>query len=504
MTLKCARCEKPIKEGTFCDTCKSYLSSDRRVQKIWTERVFDPPDKARAQDAKRPESPPTKAPPLARPVKPESDPKSPPTPPPPPPPSEPSQYPPQYPYYQYPYYPHYPYYYPSQPPTDAGRIIAGLGIIPSYIFLGLVMVVNFIMLFWGLTYVVPYSLENEGHVAFVYPWPPYLQGIALEGQAFLGWYLFIVIIIIISIFWLIYTEGKNFLHIFIKSSKRIYPPPSKSNNSFVMIAQLFFANIFFGYFVILILVIFQIPISVPEAEPVELSDLLPQLFYSLANASVAEEFGVRILYLGLPLLFVDLVRRTPKKWYRYFTGGTFKLTPATIFFLVFSSAVFALAHSTNWGLWKTVPTFVAGLALGYLFLRKGIHTSIILHFAIDYMILYVAVTMESGDMISATLYSLFILLSIFVWFIVGMVYFGKYSIKIAEFIFIDRFGTRPKPRPEAPPAPAAVPEAVYLAPEQQPPSPAPPPSPYYQYPPPHYYPPYYHQYYYHYYQYPRP
>ena len=54
--------------------------------------------------------------------------------------------------------------------------------------------------------------------------------------------------------------------------------------------------------------------------------------------------------------------------------------------LIFASAlVFGFAHMSGWGLWKVLPTFISGIALGYLYVRFGIHVSIMMHFAIDYM-----------------------------------------------------------------------------------------------------------------------
>jgi hypothetical protein len=173
-----------------------------------------------------------------------------------------------------------------------------------------------------------------------------------------------------------------------------------------------------------------------------------------------------------------------------------------------------MAHTTNWGYWKAIPTFVAGLALGYLYLRKGIHTSIILHFSIDYMIIFFITAMESGYMGSAALYGLFLVFAIFVWFFVGMVFFGIYFVRAMKFVFIEGFGTRKEPVEKGP---VTSRERVHFKqerargpPQQARPVSSPPPSgpapaatpvqqgPY-PYPPPQYYNPYYDPYYYYYY-----
>lgn len=524
MTLKCARCDRKIEEGTFCNECRFHLSRGREYQVTKPERRRKQPSPPQQDKLSKPaKSSPGVPPPSPSPVPPQAA-RAPSGHPPP----QQPQYPGYHPYYyQYPqhpyYYPHYQYYYNQyyQQPSDAGKVIAGLAILPSYFFLGIVLLINVIMLIVGLGYVVPYTFENVGGIAFVYPWPPYLHGITIEGAPFLAWYLFLVAIILISVIWLFYTEGKNFMKILISSAKRLYPPPSKSTNGFVMIAQLFFATIFFSYIVIIVMMIFNIPVTTPDAEPIDNGSLLPQLFYALANASVAEEFAVRILYIGIPLLIIHAVKGSTKKWYRYIVGGEFDMTPLTVFLLIFSSAVFAMAHTTNWGLWKAFPTFVAGLAMGYLYLKKGIHTSIILHFSIDYMILFLLAGMEAGEMGSAAAYGIFLVFSIIVWFFVGMVFFGVYFVRVMKFIFIEGLGTRKEPAPDEP---DQAPEAIYLdrdrppipqkakkvsstSPPQPPPSPThtPPPAPaaapQYQYPPPQHYPPNYDPYYYYYYYY---
>jgi hypothetical protein len=517
MTLKCARCDRSIDEGTFCDQCRLYLSRGREYQGI--DKIYSEPrlkydnkvqkpmfqDKPSAKPSVPPmqsrAQPPSHTPPGTAPNGPKH-------------PGYSSNYYQQQ-YYHY-YYPYYNYYYGPyhQPQSDGGKVLAGLAILPSYLFLGIVLFVNLLMLVIGLGFVVPYTFENVGGIAFVYPWPPYLHSITLEGGPFLAWYLFLVAMILISVLWLFYTEGKNFWKIITSSAKRFYPPPSKSTNGFVMIAQLFFATIFFSYIVILIMVVLGIPITSPDSEPIETGSALPQLFYGLANASVAEEFAVRILYIGIPLMVINALQGTSKKWYRYFVGGDFDMTPLTVFFLIFSSAVFAMAHTTNWGYWKAIPTFVAGLALGYLYLRKGIHTSIILHFSIDYMILFFLAAMDSGYMGSAALYGLFLVFAIFVWFFVGMVFFGLYFVRAMNFVFIERFGTRKEPVDEKT---SPTPEAIFFDRDQVPTQPqkakpvssqsttepAPTAAPVqqgpYPYPPPQYYNPYYNPYYYYYY-----
>jgi hypothetical protein len=133
----------------------------------------------------------------------------------------------------------------------------------------------------------------------------------------------------------------------------------------------------------MIIIFFGIRITTPDIT--EDYALWEPLYY-LANASVAEEIFSRILYIGFPLLAYDyFYKKQTKKVHKYIIGGGFEIENITIFLIVFSSILFGLAHYPSWGLWKVFPTFAAGIGFGYLFVKKGVHTAIVLHFLIDYM-----------------------------------------------------------------------------------------------------------------------
>src|SRR5207244_5624564 len=76
--------------------------------------------------------------------------------------------------------------------------------------------------------------------------------------------------------------------------------------------------------------------------------------------------------------------------WRYLIGGVLRRDSpkealvAGWAFLLASSAIFGLAHAPGWGYWKVVPSMVAGLGFGYLFLRHGVGAAILAHFVNDY------------------------------------------------------------------------------------------------------------------------
>ncbi len=133
------------------------------------------------------------------------------------------------------------------------------------------------------------------------------------------------------------------------------------------------------------------------------------LIFSLLNAPVYEELIFRVLMIGVPMALGSLVLRvsvitkgrvpagsTRGRYLlgslRYLLGGGLSrrssltvLLPALLF-LGASSLVFGLAHAPGYGVWKVLPAGVAGLAMGYLFLRHGLHAAIIFHFATDVFI----------------------------------------------------------------------------------------------------------------------
>jgi membrane protease YdiL (CAAX protease family) len=274
----------------------------------------------------------------------------------------------------------------------------------------------------GLQIVFPELYDNIAFIVIPYPWPNFIYPIEITGNLSIMWYAFVVISIILSVIWLFKTEGKDFINIFSRAAKKIYPPPSKSDNAFVMIAQFFFALWFFNILIVLVLTL----IGTPAESPVGGEEVANwEIFFALANASVAEEIFTRIIYIGIPLLIIDYgIRGRHKRLHKYFIGGGFEIDKITISLIVVSSLIFGFAHYPGWGLWKVLPTTVAGLALGYLFVKKGIHAAIILHFLTNYMgIILILFEDNIGVLV---LIGLLFLLMMFAWSMSGFLYFVLY------------------------------------------------------------------------------
>lgn len=183
-----------------------------------------------------------------------------------------------------------------------------------------------------------------------------------------------------------------------------------------VIATLFCAVIGFNLlFNIIIVMLGYVPVT-PEPQPLWVN------LYALANASVYEELIVRVLYIGLPLMAIGLATREGRPWWRYLVGGGFEFGKKELFFLFFSSAMFSAGHIFNWDAFKLAPTFVAGLALGYLFLKYGLWASIMLHFFVDYLSIGVEATGNGG-------LESYIVLVTLASFVIGLAYMIHYALK---------------------------------------------------------------------------
>ena len=110
---------------------------------------------------------------------------------------------------------------------------------------------------------------------------------------------------------------------------------------------------------------------------------VPEALYAYANAAVWEEVITRMVWIGIPMTVLGLLCRK-KGALKYLVGG-FGMSRAALILIVVSSVVFGFGHLSGWGLWKVLPTFISGLAMGYLYVRFGVHASIAFHFIVDYM-----------------------------------------------------------------------------------------------------------------------
>lgn len=151
-----------------------------------------------------------------------------------------------------------------------------------------------------------------------------------------------------------------------------------------------------------------------------------ELLVNIALAPLLEESEFRLILIGVPVLLLSLVLlrdfspsraakvlwRPSSLWdvdevegvetVRTFTEASPSMfpdapsdslkvraiKPVVFTFLFLSSVIFGFAHyasGVGWGPGKITEAALAGLALGYLYVKYGFHTNVLLHWSINYV-----------------------------------------------------------------------------------------------------------------------
>lgn len=132
---------------------------------------------------------------------------------------------------------------------------------------------------------------------------------------------------------------------------------------------------------------------------------VPEALLTYANAAVWEEVITRVAFIGVPMTVLALCQFRKDSW-RFLLGG-FGVSRLGLLLVTVSAVVFGFGHMSGWGLWKVLPTMITGFALGYLYMRFGVHVSITFHFAVDYM----AVMLDGALAIVASIALILILIA---------------------------------------------------------------------------------------------
>ncbi len=296
--------------------------------------------------------------------------------------------------------------------TQIRPVLKAIGAI-LIISLIIVLVLEVAALIDGANLVAP-AIFDENWSYTLYVIVPFLVHIAsLSGNALLGYYLFLICAIVLSVAWVLINSAKGL-------AKEIQMKGEPKNHSALFdVGGLLFATSFFS---VVVALIFSGTRSTPTI------GTLSEALLVLASASVWEELVARVLLIGVPLLIIHLVLHRRAALHRYLVGGGFKIgLPETVLIAV-SGLMFGYAHyDGGWGLWKIAPAAVAGFALGYLFVRHGLVAAILLHFATDYL------TMP-GDVFNSIGLQGAIGLTTLVWIGAGAVFFVYFTLRVLEHI----------------------------------------------------------------------
>ncbi|MCL1984753.1 MAG: CPBP family intramembrane metalloprotease [Methanomassiliicoccaceae archaeon] len=267
--------------------------------------------------------------------------------------------------------------------------------------------------FWGMDGIAAGIEHYSLGVLFLVPSPVVLFWVS--GIFADSYYLFLVMAVTLSFVFLLYKSYRGIALVLKENTEAADDIPLYS------VATLFAATIAINLiFNLLVTAAGSTPATPgPPAEPW-------MDWYSLLNASVWEEVICRIVYIGVPITIIALLLKEKEAWKRLF--GHFELDNAAAVFIVISSLIFAAAHISSWDIFKLFPTFVSGLALGYLFVKYGVYASIMFHFLVDYLS-SVEWVLGEGDTATALL-GLFLIVVVFL----GIVFVIWYTARVIKFV----------------------------------------------------------------------
>ncbi len=288
-------------------------------------------------------------------------------------------------------------------------LVRGVGAYSTLALLAL-MSLNIVILFWSLFLVLPETGESHTFLFIVIPWMVDL--VRLSGLSFSIYHVLLVIAISISFIWMV---RESLLQYAEELQVRV---PKNGHSPLYLVGTIFFAVLSFN----VIYYLFLGGAGVNPITPGFGDRELWKILHAFASASVWEEIITRVLLIGVPLLAVSYFRGERGNWKSYLLGGGFEMGTLETVLVVISSGIFASAHLFSWDIFKTLPAFVAGIALGYLFLKVGLYASIMLHFAFDYM----SVPLLIWDNLITTIILGLIILA---WVAIGLVYLGYYSLR---------------------------------------------------------------------------
>ncbi len=298
-----------------------------------------------------------------------------------------------------------------------GSVFHSIKEIVSFITATFTLILLFILLgymVYSLLYIVPY-MGNEKFLIPIYvaiPFPILL--FFLDGIMAYIWYTFLASAVAVSSTLIILYGVIPYLKEFLKN------PFSYKHNAFQDLGEMFALNIFFSMLIVFILSLIGYKPQTPGIGEMPLWVQMMQLLH----ASVYEEIITRTLFLGLPVFLIYTFQGEKISPLRVF-GGLGKITPVETVFILISASIFAVAHVPAWNVWKIAPTFVGGLLLGYLYIKYGIHASILLHFFTDFL----SIPMSLSPQLQLAFGILIIYFAI-----VGLVFFISFSIRAFNYI----------------------------------------------------------------------
>ncbi|MGD1060511.1 MAG: CPBP family intramembrane glutamic endopeptidase [Methanomassiliicoccales archaeon] len=273
---------------------------------------------------------------------------------------------------------------------DIGRAVG------AYTSLGILalLLIDVGILIWSISVILPIA-ANPAHGTTLYLlWPgpnPIVPLFALDGLAFGFYHILIVVAITSSFIFMVYKSGMP-----LRRELNL-EMPKDGHSPIYRITTIFLAVMSVNLIYTALILIFNVSVTTPGFSDMQLW----QLLHAFAAASVWEELITRVLWLGVPLLLIDLAMRNRSKLRYYFLGGSRTFGRKELIFIWVSATVFSLGHIVYWDAFKLLPTFAAGIGFGFLFIRYGLYSCILFHFANDYLTIP-AMTLNSVPLLEIT------------------------------------------------------------------------------------------------------
>ncbi|WP_299293806.1 CPBP family intramembrane glutamic endopeptidase [Nitrosopumilus sp.] len=199
------------------------------------------------------------------------------------------------------------------------------------------------------------------------------------GDAFVVLWTFYVIIFVIAIL------GPK--HNFLESLSPIISRGQIDSSNYMLGITKWFSILVFASAIVTYL---QDWIGIPTTPPMAENELI-QFFY-VSLAPLIEEFGFRILLIGIPL-FMMYSRRTSLKFFVKSLWHPSNLdiidSKKAILLIVFVGVLFGFAHiafGESWSEGKFAQASIGGIILGWAYLRYGFVASLLIHWATNYFI----------------------------------------------------------------------------------------------------------------------
>ena len=247
--------------------------------------------------------------------------------------------------------------------------------------------------------------------------PSVVPILSIGGVVLVGYFVFLVLAILVSY---LYSMGESLLP---AANEVILGKPGR-HSTILTVGGLFFAVLVLNFIYYLLVESTGVNPSVPDFE----SEPLWASVFSFANASVWEEIISRVLLIGIPLLWIDLLFRRKQLLppIRYLAGGKMKFGSIECALILFSAAMFGFAHVGGWDIWKVFPSLISGLCFGYLFVRIGLYAAIIFHFAFDFLTVPTRYFGAGANLVL----DIFVL----IWLAAGLMFTVYYSIRLGRFL----------------------------------------------------------------------